>query len=149
MDRLYAYAMELDVRITYTNLTHLKRNGDYCRRHHSIRLQHGMVYRKERSVLAHELAHATYGDEPTMFDHVNTKQERQADEWAAHFLINRQDYELAEDQHGLHVPSMAQELCVLEKLVHAYERSLQRIGDSVYVNPRMGAGQHHQKYEVA
>lgn len=147
MQRLYDYATQLGVTIEYTKLD--GRVGGYRHDIRHIRMQQGMLPVKERSVLAHELGHATYGDEPTIFRHMNSKQERRADEWAAHFLIDAEEYRLAEERFGSHTRWIAQELGVLEKLVHAYERTLHRVGDSVYVSPRMGAKQWGRKMEVA
>lgn len=147
MQTLYDYAMELGVSIEYTDLD--GRIGGYRHDLRHIRLQTGMLYRKERSVLAHELAHAVYGDEPDMFGHLPQRVEDRADEWAAHFLIDPAEYRIAEEKYGVHLDWIAQELCVLERLVVAYERTLHRIGNAVYVNPKLGHGNWAAKYEVA
>lgn len=143
MQALYDYAMELGVTIEYAQLD--GRIGGYRHDLRHIRIQQGMLYRKERSVLAHELGHATYCDEPTIFSNYTVKQERRADEWAAHFLIDSTEYRMAEEKYGSNVKWIAQELCVLDKLVVAYERTMQRIGDDIYVNAKMGAGQWSMK----
>lgn len=145
MQHLFDLATELGVRIEYTDLTHLNRDGDYNRQTRTIRLQEGMLYRHHRSVLAHEIAHAIADDENTMFEHINDRQERLADEWAAHLLIDQEEYRLAERKFGNNIEWIAQELCVTDELVVAYERTLHRIGDDIYINPRMGAGQWRQK----
>lgn len=149
MEALFDYAMERGVQIEYADLRHLGRAGDCHAPTHRIRLQRGMLYRKERSVLAHELAHDFYGDVPDMFGNLTQRQEDRANEWAAHFLIDPQEYRLAEERFGSNVEWIAQELCVLEKLVIAYERTLHRVGDVIYVNPRIGVGQWQNRYEVA
>lgn len=145
MELLLDYAASIDVTIEYADLTHLQRVGDYCLQTREVRIQEGMLYRKTRSILAHELGHATNDDEPTVFEHLNRRMELRADAWAAHFLIIETAYRDAALRFGRHTPSIAQELCVLEKLVVAYERTLERVGDMVYVNPRMGAGQWTQR----
>jgi len=104
-----------------------------------------MLYRKERSVLAHELAHATYGDKPDIFGNTSRRQEARADEWAAHFLIDHHEYRIAEERYGARTDWISQELCVLDRLVIAYERTLQRIGNTVY----MRRGHTLDRYEVA
>lgn len=142
---LYDYAKTLGVSIEYTNLT--DRIGGYRHDLRHIRLQTGMLYRKERTVLAHELGHATYGDTPTMFSTYAARQERRANEWAAHFLINIDDYQLAEEKYGPNTEWIAQELGVLNHLVAAYERTLHRIGTTVYVSPKLGRAR--ARYEVA
>lgn len=149
MQHLYDYATARGVQIEYCDLRHLGRAGDYHAPTQQIRLQPNMLYRKERSVLAHELAHHHYGDEPNIFGELPKRAEDRADEWAAHFLISIDDYRLAEEKYGHHTAWIAEELCVLERLVTAYERTLTRIGGVVYVNPKLGNGNWTAKYEVA
>lgn len=127
MQRLYDYAAARGVHIEYCDLTHLGRAGDCHPPTKHIRLQRGMLYRKERSVLAHELAHEYYGDTPDMFGRLPRKAETRADKWAAHFLINPSEYRLAEERFGSNTEWIAQELGVLEHLVHAYEKTLTRL----------------------
>ena len=149
MQDLYDYAAMLGVRVEYADLSHLDRTGDYCKRTRVIRLHEGMMPRKTRHVLAHELAHAVYEDEASMFIDVHRWQEDRADEWAAHLLIGVDDFREAEERHSGHIPSIAADLYVLEKTVRAFMRTLTRIGDTVYVNAKQGAGQWENKFEVA
>lgn len=141
MQQLYDFAEMLGVTIEYANLDHLERDGDYHHRTQTIRLQHGMTWRLERSVLAHELAHAVFQDVPSMFGPENAKMERRADEWAALRLIDPVHYREVEQRCDGHPKCLAQELGVIEDIVTAYQRVLARIGDHVYVSPKMGAGQ--------
>lgn len=145
MQQLHDYAMMLGVSVEYADLTHLGISGDYHHESRAIRLQDGMVYRKHRTAFGHELGHATRGDVPSMFPHIEARQERHADEWAAHFLFDEAEYRIAEEKYGARTDWIAQELCVLERLVIAYERTLHRIGDEIYVSPKMGAGQWARK----
>lgn len=133
-------AMALGVRIEYTDLTHLGRDGDSDPRTRTIRLQEGMLHRLERSVLAHELIHIIHGDLKTMFGYYNDRDERRADEQAAHMLIEITEYRIAEEKCGNHVEGIALELNVMDWIVEAFERTLCRIGDHVYINPRYGVG---------
>ena len=149
MQFLYDIANAIGVTIEYADLTHLDRDGDYNHSTRTIRLQIGMTWRLERSVLAHELAHAVFEDVPSMFGPSNAKMERRADEWAALRLITPEAYRDAEQIHHGHVGAMAQELGVIEDLVLAYQRLLERLGDMTYVQPRMGAGQWLERLEVA
>lgn len=148
MKALYDFADALNVEIVYCRLPR-DRDGDYDAKTNTIRLRAGMTYRLHRHTLAHELAHAVFGDVPTMFGPVNAKQERRADEWAALRLIDSDDYRAAEEIHGSHPPALAQELNVVTRTVEAYQRVLERIGDTVYLQPRMGAGQWALKEQVA
>ncbi|CAG7622345.1 ImmA/IrrE family metallo-endopeptidase [Leucobacter soli] len=149
MQKLYDYATARGVQIEYCDLRDLGRAGDYHRPTRTIRLQPGMLYRKERSVLAHELAHDYHGDEPDMFGALPRRSENRADEWAAHFLIDPEEYRIAEEKFGTHTEWIAQDLGVLERLVIAYERTLHRIGDHVYIGAKLGAGNWSAKFEVA
>ena len=149
MQHLFDLASELGVKIEYTDLTHLDRDGDYCHRTRTIRLQRGMLRRLEVSVLAHELAHAINGDQRTMFDYYDDKDERRADEWAALLLIDIDEYRYAEEKYGNDREHIAQELGVMDFIVEAFERTLTRIGDTVYVQSKQGAGQWAQKVRVA
>lgn len=148
MERLFDMASRLGVKVEYADLTGLDRDGDFCRRRRCIRLQIGMLARLERSVFAHELAHAYFDDERSMIPHLDDRMERRADEWAAHILIERESYTAAAERFGRNVEYIAQELGVMDFIVEAYERTLHRIGDAVYVNPRMGIGNWDARFEA-
>lgn len=141
MKLLFDMADALGVSIEFTDLSHLHRNGDCNARTGRIRIDENLPARATRSVLAHELAHYVFADTPSRFGPVQAKQERRADEWAALQLIDRDAYREIEQLRDGHVPSMAHDLGVISSIVHAYQRILTRIGDTVYVDPRMGAGQ--------
>lgn len=138
MQRLYDLAESLGVCIEYADLTRLNRDGDCNIDTRTIRLQEGMLYRLERSVLAHELAHMIRGDRRSMFGFYDQRDETRADEWAAHFLISITEYEAAEEKCGANIEAIANELEVMGYIVEAYERTLSRIGDQVYVNSKLG-----------
>lgn len=142
------FADALGIRVRYTDLSRLDRDGDYNRQTNTIRLQEGMSYRLHRCVFAHEVAHAVFGDVPSKFGPVNAKQERRADEWAALRLIDRDEYRHVEELHDGNVILIAQDLDVIDEIVTAYQRVLLRIGDTVYVDPRMGAGQWEHRVTV-
>lgn len=131
--------------ITIEHVELATRDGEYRHDLKLIRLRSGMTLRKERSVLAHELAHAIWGDLPSQFGPVKAKQERRADEWAALRLIDPERYRAAEAQWEGHLGAIAYDLGVTTKLVVAFQRILARIGDTVYVDPRMGTGQWAEK----
>lgn len=138
----------LGVRVEYVELSP-GRDGEYIHARRLIRLRPGMSTRLHRSVLAHELAHAVFGDAPSHFGPVNAKQERRADEWAALRLICHEEYQHAERLHGAHPGAIAHDLGVVRSIVEAYQRVLLRVGDAVYVAPKMGAGQYEHRSEVA
>lgn len=136
----------LGVTVEYANLT--SRNGEYRHDLKRIRLRDGMTLRMERSILAHELAHAVFEDVPSKFGPVNAKQERRADEWAALRLISISGYRDAEQRWNGHVGAMAYDLHVISRLVDTYRSLLLRLGNSTYLDPRMGAGQWLNKITI-
>lgn len=138
----------MGIAVEYANLPP-DRDGEYIHARKLIRLQHGMASRLHRSVLAHECAHAVFADVPTMFGPVNRKQERRADEWAAMRLINPTAYRFAEQLHQGHVEAMAVEVGVTVDLVEAFQRVLLLVGDTVYIDPHMGAGQYLHREQIA
>lgn len=147
-DQIHEALTALGVRIDYVHMP-ADRDGEYIHAKRLIRLRAGMATRLHRSVLAHECAHAVFGDEPSMFGPVNAKQERRADEWAALRLIRREDYKTAEAIHHGHAGAIAHDLGVVRSIVEAYQRVLLRIGDTVYVKPKMGAGMWQHREDVA
>lgn len=146
--RLLDFADALGVRVEYRDLP-LDRDGQYVHTHRVIHLRPGMHARHHRSVLAHELAHALWGDVPSRFGPVNAKQERRAEEWAALRLIHHDDYRHLELVHEGRAAGIALDLGVMTSIVKAYQGLLQRIGNTTYVDAKMGAGQWHERVEVA
>lgn len=145
--KFFDMADSLNVTIEWAPLRH--RDGEYRDDLRRIRLRDGMTERLTRFTLAHELAHATFGDVPSMFGPENARQERRADEWAALRLIDLDTYREAEALRDGHVPAIAHDLGVVTRCVEAYQRMLARIGDTVYLDPHMGAGQWAGKLEAA
>lgn len=148
MRELWGMLDALGVRVEYGEMPD-DRDGEYLHDRQLIRLRSGMAARLHRSVLAHEVAHAVFADVPSMFGPVNRKQERRADEWAALRLISPDAYRRAEAMHGCHPGALAVELGVITRIVEAYQRVLARIGDTVYVDAKMGAGQWAHRERVA
>ncbi|QNA93220.1 MULTISPECIES: ImmA/IrrE family metallo-endopeptidase [unclassified Microbacterium] len=146
MEELLEMADAIGVTVEYAKLE--SRDGEYRHDLKRIRLRDEMTFRKERSVLAHELAHAIWEDVPSRFGPVNARQERRADEWAALRLITLDGYRESEQRWDGHIAAMAYDLAVTVGLVKAFQRILHRIGDTSYVAPRMGVGQWVHKVEV-
>lgn len=124
-------------------------DGEYIHAQKLIRLRRGMSARHHRSVLAHELGHAAFGDIPSKFGPVHAKQERRAEEWAALRLIAVDDYRRAEQIHHGHAGAMALDLGVMRSTVLAFRGMLTRLGEATYVDAKMGAGQFAHRAEVA
>ena len=147
-DRLVAFACALGVSYEFVDDLDPRHPGEYCDHTRHIKILAGMTRAKTISSFGHELGHAVLRHVESMFPWLNERQERQADEWAAHFLIDAEEYRFAEERFGSNTKWIAQELGVLERLVIAYERTLNRIGGAVYVGPKMGVGQYAARFEA-
>ena len=101
-------------------------NGMYLHDRRLILIRKGLDYWKRRSILAHELGHAFYGDE----HHGDPRLELRADQYAARLLISEDAYRAAEHLHGPHPGAIAHELGVTPDVVTTwcdiYSRTLIR-----------------------
>lgn len=113
------------------------------------RLRPGMNARLHRCVLAHELGHHALAHTPTRFGPVHAKQERAAEEWGALRLITLDDYRHVEEIHAGHLGAMSLDLGVMRSTLEAFQRVLLRLGDTVYVQPKMGAGMFAHREDIA
>ena len=108
-DDLYALAAALGVTITeHTGGP----KGHYTHQTRTISLRRGLLNREHRCTLAHELAHAMAGDEPTGIAWADARMERAADITAARWLITEDAYAAAEALYGPHPGAIARELGV-------------------------------------
>ena len=91
--------------------------------HHQcvISTRRGQSIAQYKSVLAHELGHASYGDTPTGNGHFDQRQERRADEFAARLLISPVEFEAAATWHSGHLPAIADELEVTKHLLRTWQ----------------------------
>lgn len=124
-------------------------DGEYLHDEKVIKIQQGLLGRRHRSTLAHECCHAVFEDVPTSFGPVYAKRERRADEWAAMRLFSLEEYRAAEYRHDGHIEGMAISLNVTVELVEAARALLLRVGDTVYFEPRFGAGQFQHRLTIA
>lgn len=147
---LTAYEMldALGIEIEYCNVPH-DRDADTDVEGKHMRVQWDLRPRTHRCTIVHELAHVIFGDVPSMFGPVNAKQERRADEWAAKFLIDLDEFRRAEELCLGRTESMAVALFVTTDLIEAFRRLLLRVDTTVYVAPKMGAGQYTHRIEIA
>lgn len=136
------------IRVEYGRLAH-GRDGQSWTDRRLTRLRPGMNARLHRCVLAHELGHHALGHTPTHFGPVHAKQERAAEEWGATRLFTIDDYRHVEELHAGHLGAMAVELGVMRSTLEAFQAVLLRVGDTVYVQPKMGAGAWAHRIEVA
>ena len=86
--------------------------GRYVHQARTISIRCDLGPTRYRCTLAHELAHAVAGDEPTGVAWLDARMERIADERAARWLILPADYAAAEDLVGPHPGALARELGV-------------------------------------
>jgi Zn-dependent peptidase ImmA (M78 family) len=142
---LLQLADELGLTVVEKRVAH---TSGYCAGERTIYLTPRMPRRAARSVLAHELAHHVLEHRPTDFGPIRSRQEREANEWAARYLIDHTSYVEVERLRDGHVGSMAHDLDVAVELVTVYRGMLQRLGNAVYVRPRMGAGQWAHRAEI-
>lgn len=146
MDELLKLVNELGLTVVEHRGEH---TGGYRPGDMTIRINPGMRDRIARSVLAHEIAHHVLGHRPTEFGPVRHRQERHANEWAARHLIDLDTYVEVERLRDGHEASMAHDLHVAPELLAVYRSLLQRIGDTVYLDPHMGAGMWQHRRRVA
>lgn len=90
--------------------------GHYNHRTRTISTRRGMSIRQYRSTLAHELAHAHYGDTPRL-GHYHQRQEQRADKWAANLLIDENSFFDAAKWCNGHIGEMAHELEVTQQIL--------------------------------
>ncbi|OBA54603.1 MULTISPECIES: hypothetical protein [Corynebacterium] len=69
------------------------------------------------------LAHAYYGDTPTGNGHFDQRQEHRVDQFAARLLINAEEFENAAIWHQGHLPAIADELEVAQRLLKVWLRN--------------------------
>lgn len=95
--------------------------GWYDHQRRVISTRRGQSIGQYKSVLAHELGHAHYGDTPTGNGHFDQRQERRADEFAARLLISPVEFEAAAAWHQGHLPAIADELEVTKHLLKTWQ----------------------------
>lgn len=122
-DDLYQLAAALGVTITeHTGGP----KGRYTHQARIISLRRGLLHRELRCTLAHELAHAVAGDEPTGIAWLDARMERIADERAARWLITEDTYAAAERLVGPHPGALARELGVTLHILGVWQSLYER-----------------------
>lgn len=93
----------------------------------SITFEWDLTPSEQRSAIAHELGHAWHGH-----DCSTPRFEREADAWAADYLIDTRTYADLE-REGHSIDEMADHFGVTERVVHAFrEHCLQQLGAITY-----------------
>ena len=114
---LHRYAEQIGVRLVKHDTGG---KGWYHHPTRTISTRRGLSIQAYKSTLAHELAHATYGDVPTGNGHYDQRQEARADQWAANNLISPEMFEEAYIWHGGHLPAIADDLEVTHHLLNVW-----------------------------
>ena len=120
---LHAYAEAIGVQLVKHD------NGIKAWYHHptrTISTRRGLSIATYKSSLAHELAHATYRDEPTGNGHYDQRQELRADRWAARALIDPDMFEDAYRWHAGCMQSIADELEITHHLLDVWRDTQER-----------------------
>lgn len=146
MQELFDLAAELGFTVEYAALR--TRDGECRCDLKRIRLREGMPERLTRWTLAHELGHATLGHELLIFGESDSRQEREADEWAASYFITLERFREVEELREGHAPSMARDFGIVTRGIVTYQRMLARLGDAVYLKPHHGAGQYAARIAI-
>lgn len=96
--------------------------GYYDHTTRTISTRRGMSIAQYRSTLAHELGHAHYGHQQARMAHLDTRHERQADEFAAELLLTEELVHDACASCGGHPGAIAEELEVTEHLLAVWHQ---------------------------
>lgn len=120
MDLLFAHCADLGVDVEWADLGECRR-GEY--RHHQrlIIINRRLTRPQATATLAHECAHAEFGDTGS-----TPRLERRASEYGASLIIPAWEYARAERLHGPHAGAIAVELGVTEHLIRAWRRWYER-----------------------
>lgn len=117
MDVLYQHAADLGVTVDWSCDLAPSRHGVYLDDEQRIVLNYAMTRSQALAALAHELAHAQFGDRCS-----SAVTERRADEYGSTFIISAAEYAAAEDRVGPHPGALAVELGVTRRMVLAWRR---------------------------
>lgn len=98
------------------------RDAAWSARHYGIWVDPALTTREARSLLAHELGHAYYGDVGPQPEEA----ERRAWRYAANLLIDGAAYAEAERLHGPHLGGLAEALDVTPEVVRAFQDMIER-----------------------
>lgn len=102
--------------------------GYYHHPTRTISTRRGLTIATYRSVLAHELGHAYYADEPTGNGHYDQRQESRADRYATWLLINPDDLDTWCRFYGpTNLPAIAHELEITVHLLTTHLAHLKKV----------------------
>ena len=110
---LVDHAHALGIRVWWTGPPG---QGRWSQQHRSIWLDGTLTCRRAKSLLAHELGHAFYGDDGPQPEHL----ERRAWRYAAWLLLTDRAYAHAERLYGHRAGALADALDVTDDVIHAY-----------------------------
>jgi Zn-dependent peptidase ImmA (M78 family) len=116
LDHLFQHCADLGIEVEWDDLAGSRR-GAYYWREDRIVLSLRLTVAQATATLAHEVAHAKFGDRCS-----SPAAEKRAWEFAAAFLITPAEYRAAEAIVGHHASALAIELGVTPKLIEAWRR---------------------------
>lgn len=119
LESLVDQAHQHGIRVWWSHLP--DRDAAWSAPHRSIWLRPDLTSRESRSLLAHELGHAYYGDEGPQ----PVTAERRAWRYAAQLLVDGHDYSDAENCHGAHLGALSEALDVSTEVVQGFQDLLQ------------------------
>lgn len=135
MDALYQHAADLDLDVQWSAGMAPRLHGLYFDDEKRIVLNYDMTQAQALAALAHEIAHATFGDRCS-----SGAIERRADEFGATFIIDAEEYAAAEEVVGPHPGAIARELGVTRRAVLAWRRWWKRHHPEVHTAERGARG---------
>lgn len=112
----WAHAQDLGLTVIEAHMDGTRR-GEYWHDERLIVVRARLTQRAARSTLAHEIAHALAGDRPTVFGPMHRRAEIRASRTAATWLVDTDEYAIAEQLHAGHLPAIAYELNVTPKVL--------------------------------
>ncbi len=127
LDLAYRHAADLGLLVVEEDLG--RRFGEYLDDAQVIVVNSRLTTAQRTSCLAHEVAHAVFGDRRSA-----PELERRADQYGAALIISAEEYRAAEESVGEHEGALASELGVTPRLIRAWREWWRRRGHLSHVS---------------
>ena len=96
--------------------------GGWFPQYDLVLLREGLSHVEQLCTLAHELGHVHHGHTPGAVGWWSTRQELQADRFAARLLVSPVEYEAVERLYGPSICGLAHELGVTRRVVEVWRK---------------------------